>query len=138
MLNVFFIDTAMKPFKIFLLTGLVLALLPFLRLSAEVPVLPAQDSAAITRRMGEVTTVEGVVHNIFWVRNQTLMITFQEERGGFVAVSFARHRNELNEAFGGDVVQHLRGRNVRITGEIAEHQYRPQIVVRSPDQIQLP
>ncbi|MCC5844758.1 MAG: hypothetical protein JJU05_10950 [Verrucomicrobia bacterium] len=112
--------------------------MPVVRLSAEIPVLPAPDLAGITRRMGEVTTVEGVVHNIFWVREQTLMITFQEERGGFVAVSFARHRDELNEAFGGDVVQHLRGRAVRITGEISEHEYRAQIIVRSPDQIQLP
>jgi len=127
----------MKTLKTFFVTGLVFGFSPFFGLSAEVPVLPAKDSAGITRRLGEVTTVEGVVYTIFWVRNQTLMITFQEERGGFVAVSFARHRNELNEAFGGDVVQHLRGRNVRITGEVSQHESRPQIVVRDPDQIQL-
>lgn len=87
--------------------------------------------------MGEETTVEGRVHNIFWVRNQVLMITFREERDGFVAVSFARNRDLLNEAFGGDIVQHLAGKTIQVTGEIAEHNYRPQIVVSSPQQIRI-
>lgn len=112
-------------------------LAPVSQLRAEIPVLPAADVDAIVRRMGEETTVEGRVHNIFWVRNQVLMITFREERDGFVAVSFARNRDLLNEAFGGDIVQHLAGKTIQVTGEIAEHNYRPQIVVSSPQQIRI-
>lgn len=127
----------MKHTKTVLFLIIFLNLFSMSRLSADLPVLSATDDAAIRQRMGERAAVEGVVTNIFWVRNQTLLITFQEQRGGFVGVSFARHRDELNAAFEGDIVQHLRGKKIQITGEISEHEYRPQIVVRSPDQIKL-
>lgn len=127
----------MNPSKTVLLSVLAFFAAGLAALRADPPVIPASNFTDINNRQGEVVTVEGVVHNIFWVRNQTLMITFQEQRGGFVAVSFARHREVLDQAFGGDIVRHLAGKTIRVTGEVSQHEYRPQIVVRTPDQVQI-
>ncbi|MGA0333057.1 MAG: hypothetical protein ACO3N7_06475 [Kiritimatiellia bacterium] len=102
-----------------------------------VPVLDAGDSALIEKHMGKQVTVEGKILNAFWVRDQVLMLTYREEKEGFIAVSFARHRKSLDDAFGGDVVQALKGKRIQVTGEVTEHQYRPQIVISSPDQVKV-
>lgn len=99
--------------------------------------IPATDTEAIRRKQGETAVVEGVVHSAFWVRNQVLMITFQEERGGFVAVSFARNREALDGAFGGDLAGAVAGKRIQVTGGVTEHNYRPQIVVESAEQLKI-
>jgi len=99
--------------------------------------IPADQVEAILALKGGTATVEGAVHNAFWVRNQVLMITFREERGGFVAVAFARNRPALNEAFGGDILKAVAGKTIQVTGEVTEHESRPQIVIERPDQLKV-
>jgi DNA/RNA endonuclease YhcR with UshA esterase domain len=123
-----------KPLSLLCLT-LLLALAP--PLFAETEIIPARQTGQIAEKLGETVTVEGKVHNAFWVRNQVMMITFQEERGGFVAVAFARNRAVLNEAFGGDVVSAIGGKTIRVTGEVTEFESRPQIEVKTPDQLRI-
>ncbi len=101
------------------------------------PVLSANDTEAITKSMGAEITVEGKVLNAFWVRNQVLMITFREEKEGFIAVSFAKHREVLNTAFGGDILAAVKGKNVQVTGKVTEHNYRPQIVIERAEQLRV-
>lgn len=102
----------------------------------ELPVLQADNTKAIEASMGKEATVEGKIHAAFWVRDSVLMLTFREEREGFIAVSFKKHREELDAAFGGDITKALRGKTVRIRGKVEEYKYRPQIVIRNPDQIE--
>jgi DNA/RNA endonuclease YhcR with UshA esterase domain len=102
---------------------------------AEPAPIPATNLEDLQSKTGEEVTVEGAVHNAFWVRNQVLMITFQEERGGFVAVAFARNRGALNEAFAGDVLKAVAGKTIQVTGTLVEYESRPQIVIERPEQL---
>lgn len=100
-------------------------------------VLSAEDTDAITAALDTEVTVEGKLHNVFWVNDNVLMLTFREQKEGFIAVSFAKYREKLDEAFKGDIVFALKGKTVRITGEVTTYNERPQIVVRSASQIKV-
>ncbi len=100
-------------------------------------VLSADDTAAITKAMNTEVTVEGKLHNVFWVNENVLMLTFREQKEGFIAVSFAKYREKLDEAYNGDITTALKGKKVRITGEVTSYNDRPQIVLRSATQIKV-
>lgn len=97
----------------------------------------AEDTSDIWNAMGKEAVVEGTILNAFWVRDNVLMLTFREEKDGFIAVSFAKYREKLDASFNGDITEALKGRTVKISGELAEFNSRPQIVVRSDSQIEI-
>ncbi len=101
-------------------------------------VLSVDDTAAIQAAMGKAITVEGKVHSAFWVRGTVMLITFREEKTGFLAVVLGKNKVALNEAFGGDMAAALKGKTVRITGTVTEHNSRPQIEISTKDQIVFP
>lgn len=97
----------------------------------------ADDTSGIIQNMGNVAVVEGRVHSAFWVRYQVFLITFREEREGFLAVAFPQSRKVLDAGLDGNMAAALNGRLIRVRGVIGEHRYRPQIIVESPDQIEI-
>lgn len=104
----------------------------------EEPILlDATDLQAIREAMEKTVTVEGTVTEVFWVRDSVLLITYQEDRNSYVSVSFARFRAALDKAFDGDIVSALKGKKIQVTGKVEEYQYRPQIVVKTADQIKI-
>ena len=103
----------------------------------EATVLSVDDTAAIQAAMGKTITVEGKVQAAFWVKGTILLITFRKEESGFVGVAFGRNKVALNEAFGGDIATAVKGKKVRITGTVSEHNSRPQIVVDKAEQLKV-
>lgn len=101
----------------------------------EILSLEATDTPGITQAIGQQAKVTGNVMECFWVRDRVLMIIFQEDRNGFVAVSFAKHREALDKALDGDAVTALKGKNIAVTGEITTYNERPQMVISTADQI---
>jgi len=118
---------------------LCLLLLPHLHAEepAKPPVLNADETLEISKAMGKEIYVEGKVHEAFWVRGNVLMLTFREAEEGFIAVSFKKYREVLDEAFEGDITKTLEGKSVRIQGVVEQHKYRPQIVIKDPKQIEI-
>lgn len=100
-------------------------------------VLDALNTEAVTAAMGKIATVKGTVTEIFWVRDSVLLITYQEAKDGFVAVSFKKHREALDAGFDGDITTALKGKTIQVRGKVVEYQYRPQIVVETADQIEI-
>jgi len=100
-------------------------------------VLSVDDTAAIQASMGKTLTVEGTVRDAFWVRGTVMLITFREEKTGFLAVVLGKNKKSLNEAFDGDMAKAVKGKNVRITGTVTEHNSRPQIEIEKAEQVKL-
>jgi DNA/RNA endonuclease YhcR with UshA esterase domain len=101
------------------------------------PILDAENTPEIQKAMGKEVYIDGTILEAFWVHGKVLMLTFREEKEGFIAVSFKKHREELDEAFEGDIAKTLKGKSVRIQGVIEEYKYRPQIVIKDPKQIEV-
>lgn len=121
--------------KIFLLSLLCVAA-PLIAEDQAEPV-SVHDTKTIESNLGKHITAQGKVKEAFWVRGDVLMLTFREEEKGFIAVSFRKHREDLDKAFDGDVAKHLKGKTIRVQGKVEEYRYRPQIVVRKPSQIEI-
>ncbi len=116
---------------------LFLSLIPLLPAeeSTKPPIIPADETLEIEKQMGKEIYVDGTIREAFWVRGNVLMLTFREEKEGFIAVSFKKHREVLDEAFDGDIAKTLKGKSVRIKGVVEQYNYRPQIVITDPQQI---
>jgi DNA/RNA endonuclease YhcR with UshA esterase domain len=104
---------------------------------AKPPILDAVNTEEIHKAMGKEVYVDGTIREAFWVHGNVLMLTFREEKEGFIAVSFKQHRKVLDEAFDGDITKALKGKTVRIQGVIEQYKYRPQIVIKDPAQIEV-
>ncbi|MCO6452962.1 MAG: hypothetical protein J5I90_19415 [Caldilineales bacterium] len=82
--------------------------------------------------LGQTITVSGKIINANDIGSITFL-NFSNERGKFVAVVFA----DDYAAFPQPPVQMYDGREVWITGEVETYRNAPQIIVRSPDQIEV-
>jgi DNA/RNA endonuclease YhcR with UshA esterase domain len=110
---------------------------------AEVPTIPATDTAAIKEKMGEVVTVEGVVESAKWSGTGKVMnVFFKDARDGLIVVVFEKNKENFNNAFDGDVAKAWDGAKVKVTGKIVEYggkvesmQGRPQIILQNPEQV---
>jgi len=117
----------MRHFTTFLTT---LGLSLFLALSAQADTIQPGEAS---HYVGQFATVEGVVSQVSTSSGGTTFINF----GGrypnhvFYAVIFRGDRNR----FPG--VQSLEGRTIAINGTIELYKGKPEIVVSSPDQIEL-
>ncbi len=101
------------------------------------PVFHVDNTVEIEKSMGKHIIVDGTIREAFWVRGNVLMLTFREEREGFLAVSFRKYRDDLDEAFDGDIATALEGVSVRIRGVVKQYKDRPQIVISDPKQIEV-
>ena len=106
-------------------------------------VIDVTDKAAVEAAMDREALVEGVVERAEWSRSGKVMnIEFKGAENGLLAVVFERKRQQLDEAFAGDLTKALTGAKVRIKGTIkpyggraAAMKGRPQIIIEDGQQI---
>jgi DNA/RNA endonuclease YhcR with UshA esterase domain len=118
-------------------------------LSAQAPpatafrVIEATDRPALEAAMEQDVIVTGVVASAEWSQTGKVMnIEFKGAEDGLLVVVFARQREQLDQAFGGDLGRALSGATVRIKGglrpyggRVEEMKDRPQIIVEGGHQI---
>jgi DNA/RNA endonuclease YhcR with UshA esterase domain len=106
-------------------------------------VIDVTDKAAVSAAMDRDAIVEGVVERAEWSRSGKVMnIEFKGAENGLLAVVFERKRQQLDEAFAGDLAKALTGAHVRIKGTIKPYggrvesmKGRPQIIIEDGHQI---
>lgn len=100
-------------------------------------VLDATDTARITAASGKPVIVEGVVQRAAWSKSGKVMtVQFAGAgAGGFQAAVFAKHKAELDAAFGGDVAAGLSGKRIRVQGTVQMFHDHPEIAVDRAAQI---
>ena len=106
-------------------------------------VIDVTDKAAVEAAMDREAVVEGVVERAEWSRSGKVMnIEFKGAENGLLAVVFERKRQQLDEAFAGDLAKALTGAKVRVRGTIkpyggraAAMKGRPQIIIEDGQQI---
>ena len=111
--------------------------------STHPSVIDVTDPAAVAAAMGQDAIVDGVVERAEWSRSGKVMnIEFKGAEDGLLAVAFDRKRQQLDEAFAGDVSKALTGARVRIRGAIKPYggrvesmKGRPQIIIEDGHQI---
>ena len=111
------------------------------------PMLEAQDVAALRKHLGQWVIVIGTVKTAEWSRTGKVMnIEFAGGEGrGLLAVVFESRREAFNAAWGGDFPKAINGRRVRLYGELQEYggydeqqKGRPQMILNTPEQVTLP
>jgi hypothetical protein len=89
---------------------------------------------AAGEHVGQRCTVEGQIVEANYNRNRTIcFLRFSDKPDGFVGVIFQEHF----EAFGGNPAGRYEGRRVRLGGEVSRFRDTPQMILRSPDQVEL-
>jgi endonuclease/exonuclease/phosphatase family metal-dependent hydrolase len=91
--------------------------------------LPPTDSAALAARVGQRTTVRGVVDRVGQLDSGAItFINFKDvPRGGFVAIVRHQHLDNLEKAAGGRLREVLRGQEIEVEGDISLYKGIPQI-----------
>lgn len=116
------------------LLTLVLLSLCVIFLHAEDEIFSATDLAVLTERAGVDTIVEGVVQETG--TTQEGGITFLDldapKKRGFTAVIFRKDYDSFALDFGS-----LTGKTIRVRGPIEIFRDRPQIILRSPAQLEI-
>ena len=97
--------------------------------AAAPPVVPWTDTAA---RVGQIVTVEGEVVRAF-ASGDTQVLEFADDARAFRIVLLVPLLSNAPR----DPARVYGGRRVRATGRIQRFQGRPEMIVRSPDQIEL-
>ena len=127
--------------------SLLVVAVPFLRAqeppSTRPSVIDVTNKAAVAAAMNTDAIVEGVVERAGWSRSGKVMnIEFKGAESGLLAVVFERKRQQLDEAFAGDLAKALTGAKVRINGRIQPYggrvesmKGRPQIIIEDGHQI---
>lgn len=85
------------------------------------------------RHVGEFVTVEGTIVLTRRTEKACFLNFHPEWQHTFTAVIFARRF----DAFPAQPEAHYRGRTVRVTGLVRAYQGKPEIVLESPDQIEV-
>ncbi|MFW6162472.1 MAG: hypothetical protein ACODAJ_06855 [Planctomycetota bacterium] len=85
------------------------------------------------RHVGEFLTVEGTIVLTRRTEKACFLNFHPEWQHTFTAVIFARRFG----AFPSEPEAHYRGKTVRVTGLIRDYQGKPEIVLHSPDQIEV-
>jgi|SRR5687767_847876 len=103
----------------------------------------ADDPAALAAAMNSDVMVEGVVERAEWSRTGKVMnIEFKGASDGLLAVVFDRKRQQLDEAFGGDLGKAITGAKLRVRGTLKPYggrtesmKGRAQIIIEDGHQI---
>jgi DNA/RNA endonuclease YhcR with UshA esterase domain len=109
-------------------------LLAVTRAAAE-PAIAVEDAGD---HVGEYITVVGRVANVFTSRAGNTFLNFGAAHPNqiFSATIFERYAEAFEGQF--DDVHDLEGKRVRITGKIRLYQGKPQIILESPSQLEVP
>ncbi|MGH7179321.1 MAG: OB-fold nucleic acid binding domain-containing protein [Tepidisphaeraceae bacterium] len=95
------------------------------------------DKAAIDAAMDKEVVLDGVVETAAWsASGKVLRIEFKDAGDSkIMAVAFDKNKEDLNEAFSGDVTKALVGAHVRIRGTLKDYKGRPEVVINVPNQV---
>ena len=133
--------------KLFLWSALVLLIAPDLTArdavaeeatpsedAAVVPVVPAEDTAALEAKVGSEVIVEGTVRNVGKGQNDGItFLNFGDRRAGFVAVVFAAAYSNFPDGFDGYAQQ-----KVRVRGQLEKYRDQQlQIKITTADQLEI-
>lgn len=101
---------------------------------ADVPVIPAEDKAALEAKVGSEVIVEGVIQSIGTGPNDGIkFLNFGERKTGFTAVVFRASFGQFPEGFDKYLQQ-----KVRVRGELETYRdTQIQIRIVTPDQIEI-
>jgi len=99
------------------------------------PTIAAADAG---EHVGEYVTVVGRVANVFTSRPGNTFLNFGAAHPNqiFSATIFERYAEAFADKF--DDVHDLEGKHVRITGKVRLYQGKPQIILESPSQLEVP
>jgi len=103
--------------------------------TSQPAVLGPADTAALKEAVGKKVTVKGEISKVY--SGKTIMILDFKESRDFTAVIRKVDQDAVNAAFSGDVAAALKGKTVKVTGEIKLYKEKPQIEITKPDQIEL-
>ena len=81
----------------------------------------ASDTAAVAAAKDSDSTILGKLEKVEWSKSGKVCNFVFENAPGFMAVSFEKSKDKMNEAFGGDFAKQLTGATVKITGKVAEY-----------------
>jgi hypothetical protein len=133
--------------KLFLWLSLVVLIAPDLRArdavaedaspaeeAAVVPVVPAEDTAALEAKVGSEVIVEGTVRNVGKGPNDSItFLNFGDRRAGFVAVVFAAAYDKFPDGLDGYAQQ-----KVRVRGQLEKYRDQQlQIKITTADQLEI-
>ena len=133
--------------KLFLWLALVVLIAPDLRArdavaedaspaeeAAVVPVVPAEDTAALEAKVGSEVIVEGTVRNVGKGPNDSItFLNFGDRRAGFVAVVFAAAYDKFPDGLEGYAQQ-----KVRVRGQLEKYRDQQlQIKITTADQLEI-
>ena len=133
--------------KLFLWLALVVLIAPDLRArdavaedaspaeeAAVVPVVPAEDIAALEAKVGSEVIVEGTVRNVGKGPNDSItFLNFGDRRAGFVAVVFAAAYDKFPDGLDGYAQQ-----KVRVRGQLEKYRDQQlQIKITTADQLEI-
>jgi hypothetical protein len=102
--------------------------------AAAVPVVPAEDTAALEAKVGTEVIVEGKVRNVGKGQNDGItFLNFGDRRAGFVAVVFAAAYSNFPDGFDGYAQQ-----KVRVRGQLEKYRDQQlQIKITTADQLEI-
>ena len=112
--------------------------------TAGLPLLRADNPAAIKEHVGERVIVVGTIERAEWSRSgKVCNVNFAgADDEAFGVAIFSSKREQFDEAFGGDVAATLAGAEVRLTGVVTEYggrsdryEGRPELILNEPRQI---
>lgn len=102
----------------------------------------ATDTAAVTAAKDSDAVIQGKLEKVEWSKSGKVCNFTFENASGFMAVSFEKSKDKLNEAFGGDFAKQLTGATVKISGKVAAYGGHDkkfsdamQIVIKDTNQI---
>jgi hypothetical protein len=112
------------------LTTLALSVAALQSATADEPIVIADTDAAA--HVGQIATVQGFVASVYVSQKGNAFLNFERSYPNeiFSGVIFAPSVAQF-----GDVTKY-QGKQVRVTGQITLYKGRPEIILRSPDQLQ--
>lgn len=94
------------------------------------------DTAACQAAEGKQAVIEGKVTKAAWSKSgKTMSAHFTKGADSFELVIFARKKDDMDKAFGGDVAAALNGATVKATGEIKDYRGRPEMIIDDASQL---
>lgn len=95
------------------------------------------DKQSIDANIGKQVMVEGVVSDAEWSKTGAVfLIKFKEgEATQFQGAMFAKFRDDMEKALGGDLSNLLEGAKIRTTGKLQMYREHPEILITDPKQI---
>ncbi len=126
----------------FLSLFMLLCAFTFVRAEEDSSIIQSTDKAALDAGKGKSVTVMGKVTSAEWSKSGKVLNVEFDNDTAFVVAAFAKSREKLDAAFGGDIAATLNGAVVKLTGKLdkygarsAKFQDSAQVIISMPSQV---